>query len=144
MQTLDIERKLAERYRGLCTRYERESMVCLMRNAWVGPTRADVERDWLDEALRFHLDYWRAGARGRDDEGLYRRLEAGERVNLADFTRDRAVAGTPDDCIVQIERCSELTGCDALLLALTGRRDSSTIRRTVELFGKEVLPAFSS
>ena len=52
------------------------------------------------------------------------------------------MAGTPDDCIQQIERCREMTGCDALLLALTGRRDSATIRRTLELFGNEVLPAF--
>ena len=113
-----------------------------MRNGWVAKSRADVERDWLEQSLAFHRDYWRAGARGRDDEGIYERLERGERVPLDEFARDRAVAGTPGDCIAQIERYREATACDVLLMSFAGDRSFEKVRDTIELFGREVIPAF--
>ena len=142
MQTLPVEQRLAARYRKFCTQHERTPVVVLMRNGWVAPTREEVERDWLEPSLRFHLNYWRAGARGRDDEGIYERLERGERVPLPEFAHDRAVAGTPEECIAQIERCRELTGCDVLLMAFAGARSYEKMRALIELFGREVIPAF--
>jgi probable F420-dependent oxidoreductase len=142
MQTLPVEERLAARYRDFCSKHDRRPRVVLMRNGWVAKTRADVERDWLDRSLKFHLDYWRAGARGRDDEGIYERLERGERVPLAEFARDRAIAGTPEDCIAQIERCREATDCDVLLMGFAGDRSFEKIRGVIELFGREVVPAF--
>ena len=143
MQTLPVEQKLTEFYRTRCRQNKRPAFVCIMRNAWVAPTRAQVERQWLPGALRYQLEYWRAGARGRDDEGLFQKLEAGDRVDLATFARDRAIAGTPEDCVTEIERWRAATACDALLLSLSGPGDYETTRRTLELFGKEVIPAFS-
>jgi probable F420-dependent oxidoreductase len=142
MQTLPVEQRLAARYRDFCTQHNRAPLVVLMRNGWVAPTREEVERDWLEPSLRFHLSYWRAGARGRDDEGIYERLERGEGIPLAEFANERAVAGTPEDCIAQIERCRELTGCDVLLMAFAGTRSYEKMRAVIELFGREVIPAF--
>ena len=142
MQTLAVEERLTARYRDFCREHDRKPRVVLMRNGWVAKSRADVERDWLDRSLKFHLDYWRAGARGRDDEGIYERLERGEHIPLAEFAHDRAIAGTPEDCIAQIERCREATDCDVLLMAFAGDSSFDKIRDVIELFGREVIPAF--
>lgn len=143
MQTLPVERRLAERYREQCKVHGREPLVCLMRNACIAATREEVERDWLPGAVAGQLAYWKAGARGRDDEGLFARLEAGEQVSLEDFARDRAIAGTPADCVEQVRRCREATDCDTLLVSLGGRRDPAATRTAIERFGNEVIPAFA-
>ena len=52
------------------------------------------------------------------------------------------MAGTPEECIAQIERCRELTGCDVLLMAFAGARSYEKMRALIELFGREVIPAF--
>jgi probable F420-dependent oxidoreductase len=143
MQTLAVERRLVARYREMCANHGRRPVVCLLRNTWVAPTRRQVEEEWLPNALRFHLEYWRAGARGRDDEGLYSQLERGERPALEEFVHDRAIAGTPEDCVRQITRWHDQTGCDHLLLAFAGGADPEAMERTLQLFGREVLPAFA-
>ena len=66
------------------------------------------------------------------DPGLTRRL------GLFDYLRRRlAVAGTPDDCVSQVRAALE-AGAGNLMFTVSLASDPE---RTVELFGREVLPA---
>ena len=142
MQTLPVEQRLTARYREFCAKHGRDPVVCLMRNSYVAETREAVEREWLPDAIESQLWYWRAGARGRDDEGLFQRLDAGEQVTLEEFARDRAIVGTPDDCITEIQRYREATNPDYLLLSIGSRGGFQRALEAVRLWGREVIPAF--
>ena len=62
------------------------------------------------------------------------------RLGLFDYLRRRlAIAGTPDDCIEQV-RAARAAGAHNLMFTVSLAADPE---RTVELFGKEVLPVVS-
>jgi alkanesulfonate monooxygenase SsuD/methylene tetrahydromethanopterin reductase-like flavin-dependent oxidoreductase (luciferase family) len=62
------------------------------------------------------------------------------RLGLFDYLRARlAIAGTPDDCVAQV-RAAEAAGVTRLMFTVSLAGDPE---RTVELFGKAVLPRFS-
>jgi len=141
MQLLDDEAKLASRYRDLCAAAGRDPFVCITRNAWVGPTREAVTADWYQSAVDFHMGYRKAGLIVPDPAGVYDRLERGEDVSLADFARDRAIAGTPDDCIEQLQRWRTGTGCSAMMFLLNEDAGYEKMLGAIRLFGREVFPA---
>ena len=62
------------------------------------------------------------------------------RLGLFDYLRQRlAIAGTPDDCIAQV-RAARAAGARNLMFTVSLAADPE---RTVELFGREVLPVVS-
>jgi 5,10-methylenetetrahydromethanopterin reductase len=62
------------------------------------------------------------------------------RLGLFDYLRNRlAVAGTPDDCIAQV-RAARAAGARNLMFTVSLAADPE---RTVELFGKEILPVLA-
>ena len=115
MEPLGRERRLAERYRRDCEEAGRTPTVCLMRAAAVAPRREVLEQQWLPEMARMQLDYWRAGAQGRDEDGMFGRLERGEAVSLGEFARDRVIAGTPEDCVKGLGEVAD-AGAEMILL----------------------------
>jgi 5,10-methylenetetrahydromethanopterin reductase len=61
-----------------------------------------------------------------------------KRLGLFDYLRERlAIAGTPEDCVAQV-RAAEAAGATQLMFTVSLAADPV---RTVELFGREVLPA---
>jgi 5,10-methylenetetrahydromethanopterin reductase len=68
------------------------------------------------------------------DPGLVKRL------GLFDYLRERlAIAGTPEDCVAQV-RAAEAAGATQLMFTVSLAADPV---RTVELFGREVLPVLT-
>ena len=76
-----------------------------------------------------------------DPHGIYDRLEKGEPVGIDEFTRDRAIGGTPEDCIAQLTRWREVSGCEAMLMLLNEDAGYEKMLGAIRLFGKEVFPA---
>jgi 5,10-methylenetetrahydromethanopterin reductase len=63
-----------------------------------------------------------------------------KRLGLFDYLRGRlAIAGTPEDCIAQV-RAAEAAGVTQLMFTVSLAADPE---RTVELFGRTVLPRFA-
>jgi alkanesulfonate monooxygenase SsuD/methylene tetrahydromethanopterin reductase-like flavin-dependent oxidoreductase (luciferase family) len=146
METLGHVRRLADRYREECAAAGRPARICLMREAWVAPTRRDLETEWLERALAFHRYYWETGTKGDESDPVLQRIGAGEDVPVEEFVRDRAFAGTPDLVIEEIRRWHEAIGFDEVcLIFATGREAASEeqLRRTVTMFAHEVAPAFT-
>jgi probable F420-dependent oxidoreductase len=141
MQMLDDVAEVAGRYRALCAEDGREPFVCITRNAWVGRTREDVERDWYAGVVDFHMGYRKAGYITPDPAGIYDRFEAGEQVAIEDFTHDRAIGGTPGDCVSQLVRWHDRSRCDAMLMLLNEDAGYGKMLAAIELFGEEVFPA---
>ena len=121
--------------------------ICLMREAWVAPTVAGIEEEWLPRALAFHRYYWETGTRGDEGDPVLQRVGAGDHVGFEEFATDRAFAGPPAFVIEEIKRWHDAIGFDEVcLIFATGREATSeeSLLRTVKLFADEVMPAFAA
>jgi probable F420-dependent oxidoreductase len=142
LEPLPREQHLADRYRRLCDAAGRPANVCLMRTGAVAAHREDLEAQWLPGVIQTFVDYWRLGARGRDEDGMIARLERQEAVTLPEFAANRLIGGTPDDCIDQIKQCKEAVDPDHLLISLSGPEPGpDSLLSAIQLFGRHVLPA---
>lgn len=74
----------------------------MMRHVGIRESRQRIEKEWLEPALQFDVDYWDAGARADKDPEIVARAKAGQAVTLEEFADNRAVAGTPDECLHQM------------------------------------------
>ena len=139
--TIAGEQERIATYHRMCGEEGRPAgEVCILRNAWIGATREEVSREWLPAAIKFHLDYLAAGSNLPDEDGLFARARAGEAITLEEFTDQRGIAGTPEDCIAQLRRWREATGCQYVELLLYGEGGFEAHKRVIEMYGREVIP----
>ncbi|MBV9995036.1 MAG: LLM class flavin-dependent oxidoreductase [Caulobacteraceae bacterium] len=141
---LDIVREKAcvDLYRGFCAEAGRKAgAVCILRNAWVAPTR-EAAGEAVMPALRRFLEHYRRASVGTNPQrSLYSRIAHGEDVPLSEYTPGRALCGTPEDAIREVGRWRAEVGADYLQLMPSGPRTYETLRDMLTLFGKEVIPA---
>jgi len=78
-----------------------------------------------------------------DDYGLAE-LEHTLEHEFDDYVDDRTIlAGTPDECIEQVEHVREATGCDEIICRVsTIGWDHKKAMETIDLLGEKVLPSF--
>ncbi len=142
METMSVVAELADYYRSECALAGTKPYICLMREAWVAPTKKLVEDNWLEHALKFHRYYWEAGTKGDENDPVLQRVAAGEKVSQEELALDRCIAGTPGFCIEQINRWHDTVGFDELELMFLGGGDSreqGLLEDTVRLFANEVI-----
>jgi alkanesulfonate monooxygenase SsuD/methylene tetrahydromethanopterin reductase-like flavin-dependent oxidoreductase (luciferase family) len=102
------------------------------------PPRDAVERTWLPAVVEMMRGYRRAGAPGEKSERAAASVRERQKLTLAAFD-DMLIGGTPDDCVEQLKACQQVTGCEYVLAAFRG----SDADEQLELFGREVIPAFT-
>jgi probable F420-dependent oxidoreductase len=136
LQTLEALEPEAARYRTAAEASGRAPVICLERDAAVAVDRDTARAAWLERNLALWQYYNDHGASGLDDQA-------------GDFASGRAVAGTPDDCIHQLQECQDRIGCEYVQLMNLGTGPSfghaGSYRSqldALELFGREVIPAF--
>lgn len=141
LQNLDTLAERAARYRAAAAAAGRTPVVCLERDAAVSAEPDAARRAWLDRNAPMALYYRDQGASLPD-------LPASGELSYEDLGRGRAVAGTPEDCIAELERCRDQLGCDYVQLMNMGLGPSyghpgsyETELAGLKLFGREVLPA---
>ena len=128
---------MVELYRAECETVGRTPKLILMRDGWVAPSRAEAEEVYGPEVVTAYKYYWRNGAlafKGMSEEDL----------SLENLARDRIVIGEPSDCVEQLYRWSDALGIDYVVLRLrhahSGGPPHSKIMKSIELFGKSVIP----
>lgn len=144
MEPLSKVVPIVDLYRSTAAEAQRQSAVCLKRPFAIASTREEVEETWLPGYLNFYRHYVNAGGRWDDEPTFKERVVSGDRITLDDMG-DRAIAGTPDDCIRAIKRFHEATGCEYVHLQLDGQADNPQgIPEQLRLFAEEVMPAFAA
>ncbi|HEY2301630.1 MAG TPA: LLM class flavin-dependent oxidoreductase [Acidimicrobiales bacterium] len=145
LQTLEALGPEAARYREAAAASGRPAVICLERDAAVSVDGGQARDAWLSRNLALWQYYAGHGASGLDDPDA----TAG-RTGFDAFAPGRAVAGTPEDCIEQLVVCRDSLGCEYVQLMNLGTGPSfghpgsyESQRRALELFGREVLPAFA-
>ena len=127
---------LVSTYRALCHEAARQPFVCLSRDAWVVESKDELLAEWYPEMAKRHAHL--------KSVGLAVPSAASAETTLDSFIQDRAIAGTPADCVGQIGKWREQSGCHALLLLLNKKASFERLQSAIKLFGEKVLPAARS
>ena len=65
-----------------------------------------------------------------------------EPFTLEEYVHARAIAGTPEACINEVQRWIDAIAPDEFSLIFGGSEDQARLSQAVELFAREVMPAF--
>ena len=130
--------ELTDAYRRAAEAAGRQPVICLMRDAWVAPTRAEAEAVYGPEVIDAYKYYWRNGL------NEFRRYTQESEINLANLGPDRLIVGEPQQVVDEFHRWGEATGADYFLLRLrhahSGGPPHPRIMDAIGLFGAEVIP----
>lgn len=116
----------------------KEPVLCLMRDGWVAPTRAEAERVYGPEVIDAYKYYWRNGL------NEFRQYTEESQINIDNLGPDRLILGEPQEVVDEFHRWKEATGADYFLLRLrhahSGGPPHERIMEAIQLFGEEVIP----
>jgi alkanesulfonate monooxygenase SsuD/methylene tetrahydromethanopterin reductase-like flavin-dependent oxidoreductase (luciferase family) len=116
----------------------KEPVLCLMRDSWVAPTRAEAELVYGPAVIDAYKYYWRNGL------NEFRRHTVESDINMTNMAPDRLIIGEPEEVVGDFHRWKEATGADYFLLRLrhahSGGPPHERIMEAIQLFGEEVIP----
>lgn len=139
IQSLDVIRDYAARYREAAKRHDRRPFVCLMRDAIVADTPEEA-REKSGPTLETHRWYFEHGAYVMDRhlEGVRRTRE----LTYDRVTQDRIVAGTPDQIVEQLQKWRREIEPDYLMVRLrhAGGPPQPEALSDIRAFGERVIP----
>lgn len=132
------------RYKAIAAEHGRPATVCLMRDLHIAPTRAQIDPEWLPNVVKVWQAYGNLGAQADRDPLSKEVMFGGKRATLEAFTPNRAIVGTPGDCIAEMQRIRDLIDPEYVLMTPTGVPDMEQHWRELRLFAEEVMPQFRS
>ena len=138
---IDEVSRLASRYRKACQEFSGDyGEVSVLREGWVGPSRADAFRDYGDPVLSTHRVYFDLGAY-TSDPGMYS-VGSSRDLTLDAIAQDRFVIGTVDDVVRDLRRYRDEVGADRVILRLghPGGPPHEAVMEAIEVIGREVIP----
>jgi alkanesulfonate monooxygenase SsuD/methylene tetrahydromethanopterin reductase-like flavin-dependent oxidoreductase (luciferase family) len=138
---IDVVARLADDYRAAADRAGRPARVGLFREAWIGDSRAECERDWGPYAMQVHRLYYNVGVYLPEFEPW-----VDEVADRADFTFDRLAPGrflfgSPEDIRAEVTDWCDRTGADYLALRMRhpGGPGHAAMLEAIARFGAEVI-----
>jgi alkanesulfonate monooxygenase SsuD/methylene tetrahydromethanopterin reductase-like flavin-dependent oxidoreductase (luciferase family) len=131
-----------ERYKALAAEHGRPSTLALMRDVHIAPTRDKIDPNFLPNVIKVWQSYENLGSKADRDNLSNEVMFGGKQVSLEEFAPNRAVVGTPDDCIGELSRIRDLVNPEYLFITPTGVPDPEQQIAELRLFAKEVLPHF--
>ena len=138
---LELAEKV-KRYKALAAEHARPSTLVLMRDVHVVPTKDKIDPNFLPNIIKVWQSYNDLGSKADRDE-LSNEVMFGDReVSLEEFAPHRAVVGTPDDCIREMESIEKLIDPEWFFITPTGVPDPEQQIKELRLFAREVMPHF--
>jgi alkanesulfonate monooxygenase SsuD/methylene tetrahydromethanopterin reductase-like flavin-dependent oxidoreductase (luciferase family) len=113
-----------------------------MRDVHIAPTRRELDPDFLPNIIKVWQSYDDLGSKADRDELSNEVMFGGKQVTLDEFAPNRAVVGSPDDCIREMTRIRDIINPEWFLITPTGVPDPDRQIRELRLFAKEVMPHF--
>ena len=119
--------------------------VVLMRSVAIAQTRAEAITRYGAAAVAGFRYYWRNNAMNADLEPWLRDIRDESELTWDNLAPGRIIAGSPQDCIADARHWFDTTGSDYMIISLSpnpGPERWETLNQSIELFGREVVPAF--
>ena len=125
-------------YREAAAKAGRKSLVVLMRDGWIAPTRAEAERVFGDIYVQELLFYHRYGILTHHPD-----FRSESDFTVANCFR-HAVAGSPQECVEQLAMYQRDYDVDYVItrFRLPAGPEHGRVPDCIRLFGEEVLPQF--
>lgn len=138
---LELKEKVS-RYKSIAEENGRPSTVCLMRDVHIAEIRDKLDPNFLPNVIKVWQSYDNLSAKADRDSLSEEVMFGGKKVTLEEFSPNRAVVGTPEDCIRELERIREIINPEYMFITPTGVPDIEQQVRELRLFAKEVMPNF--
>jgi alkanesulfonate monooxygenase SsuD/methylene tetrahydromethanopterin reductase-like flavin-dependent oxidoreductase (luciferase family) len=135
-------RDKVQTYKSIAAEAGRPATLCLMRDVHIAPSRQQLDPRFLPNLVRVWQSYQSLGSKADRDQLSEEVMFGGKQVSLAEFTPNRAVVGTPDDCIREMQRITDVLNPEYLFITPTGVPDPEQQSKELRLFAKEVMPHF--
>ena len=143
--------RLLALYAEACEKVDRAPDWVLRRYIRLGD-RKQIEADWLPGFVDRNLSYWRHSTEGPNERRMFERIDAGETLDPIEVARDRFLWGSPDEVIPEIAEYARL-GAAVMGVSFSGgmttarwehrsTTDYGDFLDAIELFGREIIPAF--
>lgn len=132
------------RYRAVAAEHGRPATLALMRDVHIAPSKEKIDPDFLSNVIKVWQSYDDLSATADRDELSNEVMFGGKQATLEEFAPHRAVVGTPDDCIREIESIKQLVDPEYFFITPTGVPDPEQQIEELRLFAKEVMPQFRS
>jgi alkanesulfonate monooxygenase SsuD/methylene tetrahydromethanopterin reductase-like flavin-dependent oxidoreductase (luciferase family) len=129
-------------YKTIAADHDRPATVCLMRDVHIAPSRDQIDPNFLPNIVRVWRSYDDLGSKADRDELSNAVMFGGQQVTLEAFAPNRAVVGTPEDCIGELQRIRDIVNPDYFFITPTGVPDPEQQIRELRLFAREVMPHF--
>ena len=129
-------------YKAIAAEHGRPSEVLLMRDLHIAADDASIDPNWIRNVSKVWQDYDAIGSKADRDELSNEVIFGGKEVDLREFTPNRAIVGTPADCISEMERIRDKVNPDYVLMTPTGVPDFDQHWAELRLFAREVMPHF--
>ncbi len=140
-------------YRPTCAALGKPGDWILRRYAWVGADDDQVRTEVLPRYVDGLMTHWRESVEEDEERQLFARIDAGDPVTPEEIAADRLLWGSPERVIGQIRGYEQRTGCTHVHAAFGAGLPADTgqaslggfddIAAQIELFGAEVIPAFT-
>ena len=138
---VELQAKVAS-YKAIAAEHQRPATLCLMRDLHIAPSRDRIDPAFLPNIVKVWQSYGSLGADADRDELSSAVMFGNREVTLEEFAPNRAVVGTPDDCIRELTRIREMIDPDWFFITPTGVPDPDQQMAELRLFAKEVMPHF--
>lgn len=138
---VDTVARLAEEYRGHCARLGRTPRVGLFREAWIGDSRDECERDWAPHAMQVHRLYYNVGVYREEFEPWVHDVADRDDFTLDVLAPGRFLYGSPDEVRAMVVDWTRRTGGEYLALRMRhpgGPGHEATVT-AIERYGDEVI-----
>jgi probable F420-dependent oxidoreductase len=141
MPGLDSLLRWRAMYREECARGGHQPKIVVMRDAWVGESAAEVEREWWSVARKEHGRF--ASQAPEWMKQLDPAVVHKDSLPFAEYRRDRLIAGTPDEVIPVLQKFAAVLPTEYVVLRfrLVGGPSHEATLGAMRLFGREVIPA---
>lgn len=138
IQSFEVTRDYVATYRETAKEHGRKPYYVMMRDCVIGKNQAEVERKAQPMVVK-HRWYFGNGAYTIDDH--LKDVKAPEDLTFDILTRNRLIAGTPDECIDQLQTCMDMIQPDYVILRMrqaTGPEQAEALD-DIRLFGEKVI-----
>lgn len=139
IQSLPVIKDYADQYRAEAKKHGRKPYIVLMRDCVIGDNwEACVAKS--EPTMTTHRWYYHYGAYVKDD--YIADLEKPEDLTFEIAAKDRLIAGSPEQCLEQLQMWKEAVQPDYVMLRMRqpGGPPQAEALQDIRLFGEKVIP----
>ncbi|MGR8947285.1 MAG: LLM class flavin-dependent oxidoreductase [Gammaproteobacteria bacterium] len=139
IQSIPVIKDYTNQYRAAAESHGRKPQVILMRDVVIGKNRADAEAK-SGPTMHTHRWYYEFGGYVEDD--YIKDLKGPEDLTFDIARQDRLIAGSPEQCLEQLQHWKEEIQPDYLMIRMRqpGGPPQAEALEDIRLFGEKVIP----